>query len=206
MDKRKRIVIGISGASCSGKSWLARQIYNISPSNIVIFELDKYYKDIEYVKNLEFQHDNPDAIDYDRAFNDFKKLMNGEDISIPVYDYESHKICGWNTCSPTPVLIIEGLFAFADEKFRNMMDCKIWIEAMDSIKYERRINRDIKERGDNIVNAKRRYEHDVMPAYNKFVLKYKEYANLVYVNNYLNGPNKSSCNLINILINLFHKK
>lgn len=199
----KQFVIGISGASCSGKSWLAHQIYNINPSSFCIFELDKYYKDIEYVKKLRFQHDNPDAIDYDRAFADFKKLINGEKISIPVYDYESHKVCGWSTCLPAPVLIIEGLFAFANERFRNLMDCKIWVEAKETIRYERRINRDTTERGDNIVDAKHRYEHDVMPAYNKFVSKYKEYADLVYINNNLNDYLYKS---IEILINLFNEK
>lgn len=183
MGNTRRIVIGISGASCSGKSWLARQIYNTSPSNICIFELDKYYKDIEYVENLEFQHDNPDAIDYDRAFADFKKLMNGEDVSVPVYDYESHKVMGWNTCLSAPVLIIEGLFAFTDERFRDLMDCKIWVEAQDSIRYERRINRDVRERGDNLTDAKRRYEQDAIPAYTKYVKQYSEYANLIYINN-----------------------
>lgn len=203
MNKRQQIVIGISGASCSGKSWLARQIYNISPSKICIFEMDRYYKDIDYVKSLEFQHDNPDAIDYNKAFDDFKKLMYGEEISIPIYDYESHKANGWNTYSPTPVLIVEGLFAFADEKFRDVMDCKIWVEAKDSIRYERRMDRDIKERGATIANAKYRYEHNVMPAYSQFVKKYKEYANLLYINNKFNTFLYKS---IKNLINLFNEK
>ena len=190
-----------SGASCSGKSWLAHRIYNINPSNICIFELDKYYKDIDDVKNLKFQHDNPDALDYDKALGDFKKLMNGEDITIPIYDYESHKINGWTTCSPTPMLIIEGLFAFIDERFRNLMDCKIWVEAKDTIRYDRRINRDITERGDNPANAKHRYEHDVIPAYNKFISKNRNYANIVYVNNNVLGEdNGTLTKFIDILL------
>ena len=191
----KRLVIGISGASCSGKSWLARQLYNISPTNVCIFELDRYYKTMDYVKNLEFQHDNPNAIDYERAIGDFEKLMNGKEICSPIYDYKIHKVIGQNVSNPAHVLIVEGLFAFVDERFRNLMDFRIWVESQDVIKFKRRINRDVTERGDNPSDAKKRYEENVVPAFSKYIKQYKKYADFVY-----NNDNKSNASVFQSLV------
>lgn len=178
-----RFVIGISGASCSGKSWLAQQIHHIAPTKVCIFEMDKYYKEFDYVKNIEFQYDNPNAIDYDRALADCRRLLNGNTINSPIYDYTIHEVVGWSISTPAPVLIIEGLFAFVDERFRNLMDVKIWVEAKDKVRYERRISRDITERGDNPTDAQRRYEQDVVPAFYKYIKQYISYADFILENN-----------------------
>ena len=183
LNWRSKTVIGISGGSCSGKSWFSRKIKELRPNSVCLFDLDSYYKDVNYVNNLEFKHDNPDAIDYERALKDFESLLNGEVVEVPLYDYDTHEIVGKKICTPAPLIVIEGLFVFTNKKFLDRMNLKIWIEANETIKYRRRINRDIKERGDSLEGIKYRYVLNVRPAYRKYISPCKEYADVIYCNN-----------------------
>lgn len=181
-----KLTIGISGASGSGKTWFAKKIKNIQPNLVSIFTLDNYYKDVDYIRTLEYQHDNPHAVNYDKAFEDLDSLLNGNDIKMPIYDYNTHKIVDEKICTPTSLIICDGIFLFCNEKIRNRMDLKIWIETEENIRLERRINRDIKERGDNVEEVRKRYYRDVEPAYIKYIVQYKKYADLIYLNNCTN--------------------
>ena len=183
MNIKNSFVIGISGASCSGKTWLANIIKRKKPEIITIFSLDNYYKNISFVNSLEFRHDNPESIDYASALKDLKNLTNGIDTNIPEYDYETHAVTGHKLVRPTPITIIEGLFVFYNEKLRNLLDLKIWVECDKDTLLSRRIQRDIKERGDNYNEAFKRYTIYVIPAYNKYIEPYKIFSDII-VNSY----------------------
>jgi uridine kinase len=177
------IIIGISGASCSGKSWLAKKIKEVRPDDIGIFNLDSYYKDVAYVNQLDCRHDNPESVDYDLVLEDLELLLSGKEIRLPVYDYETHKVVGESICMPTPILIIEGLFVFTDKRLLDKMDLKIWVDADETLRYKRRLNRDLINRGDNIEEINTRYQSDVKPAFEKYIKPYKQYAQIIYLNN-----------------------
>ena len=175
-------VIGISGAVGSGKSWFANKLREAIPDTVCIFTLDSYSKDKEYVDTLEFRYDNPDAINYDDAFSDISKLLRGEIVNIPVYDYMSHAVVSEETFKSPAVLILEGLYAFSDQRFLDIMDVKIWIEVDEGTCLRRRINRDITERGETREDSIARHKNDSEPAYRKYYVKGSILSDCVYYN------------------------
>ena len=176
-------IIGISGASCTGKSWIAQKIQSLFPNDVCLFELDKYYKGWDYVEQLEFQHDNPSALDYDKVLKDIEDLCHNKVIQQPIYNYQTHQVVDYKICFPKKVIIIEGLFAFSDKRIRAKMDFKIWVEADERIKYERRVKRDVMKRGDTIIGVKERYSKYVLPAFKKYIEINKQYADINIINN-----------------------
>lgn len=175
-------VIGISGAVGSGKSWFANKLRKAIPDTVCIFTLDSYSKGKEYVDTLEFRYDNPDAINYDDAFLDISKLLRGEIVNIPVYDYMSHTVVSEETFKSPAVLILEGLYAFSDQRFLDIMDLKVWIEVDEETCLRRRINRDIAERGETREDSMARHKNDSEPAYRKYYAKGRILSDCVYYN------------------------
>lgn len=195
-------VIGISGASGSGKTWFAKKLSKELVVSSCIFTLDSYYKDVNYVNSIKYRHDNPSAVDFDRAYTDLQTLVNGNVLRLPVYDYDTHNVVSEKVIEPTTVIIVEGLFAFICERILGFMDFKIWIEANEIICYQRRISRDIMERGDSYDEVKLRYEQDVLPAYKEFIQNRKEKADCIFPNLLNNGEKPV---LIDVLKNSFGK-
>ena len=184
-----RTVIGISGPSCSGKTWLANKIKEVRPNSVCLFSLDSYYKEAAFVKTLENRYDNPRSINFDKALEDLVLLLNGHDVEVPIYDYDSFKVIGHKVCTPAPMTIIDGLFVFSNKSILDKMDLKIWVDAVDDLRYERRINRDIKERGRDLDEVIHRYASDVQPGYQKFIQPNINYADIILPNNSRNKDN-----------------
>lgn len=181
--KKRPFVIGISGAVGSGKTWFANQLKDLISKPVCIFTLDSYSKYEEYVNGLEFRYDNPLAIDYDKAYSDFSKLKEGIAVQLPVYDYASHSVVSEITYDSPAVIIIEGLYAFWDQRFLDAMDFKIWIETDEKLCKERRINRDMKERGESFEESMYRHINDSEPAYYKFYYVGRAIVNCIFLNN-----------------------
>jgi len=182
-NSTQRLVVGISGPSCSGKTWLAKKFTQIRPNSVSLFDLDSYYKNIEYVSQLEHKHDNPNAINFDDALCDLILLKNGNEVTIPTYNFETHKKYGDRVCKPAQLIIVEGLFIFANERLRREIDIKIWVDTGEGLRYQRRINRDTIERGRDFEEVLKRYDDDVLPGYQKFVLPLRSYADVIFENN-----------------------
>lgn len=192
---KKPYVIGISGASGAGKSWFAKKLSEELVVSSCIFTLDSYYKDVNYVNSIKYRHDNPSAIDFNRAYTDLQTLLNGKVLRLPIYDYDTHDVVSEKVIEPTTVIIVEGLFAFSDRRMVETMDIKVWIEAYEKIRFERRVLRDVDERGDTYNGAYTRILNDVEPAYKEFTQKNIECADCIY----LNIHNNKLPLLINIL-------
>ena len=178
-----KVIIGISGGSCSGKTWLANQIKSIRPQEVTIFDLDSYYKPQEYVSSLQYRHDNPEAINFELAIEQFRLLKNGEEITIPIYDFETHQIKGEKIIQPNPLIIVEGIFAFSHSWFKEQMDLKVWIDAKQEKCLARRIDRDIKQRGRSKEEVMHRYSRDVTPAYDNYIYPNRQDSDLFFENN-----------------------
>ncbi len=196
---KKSFVIGVSGATGSGKSWFAKQVKDLASDSIGVFTLDSYYKNNNYVNCLKYRHDNPDAINYDFAIVDLQNIINGHSIRVPQYDYETHKVIKYDIKEPMPIIIVEGLFAFSDERLRHLMDFLVWIEADYDVRLQRRINRDINERGDTIDSATERFTCDAEPAFQEIISINKQYADCVIFNNGNNHVSKTLLMLKNLL-------
>lgn len=179
---RKTIVLGISGASCSGKTWLASKFNHLYPSAVTVFDMDGYYRDINIVRTFDHRHDNPQSIDFENAIVDLVKLKEGHSINLPIYDFEKHIVVDRRPCAPAPIIIVEGLFAFANERFRRELDIKIWIEANADRRLERRYWRDTRERGRQPDEVFERYTKDVKPGFEKYIRPMRDFADAVIMN------------------------
>ena len=181
--EKSTFILGVSGASCSGKTWLTNQIKNIRPQEVTIFELDNYYKSIEYVSSLKYRHDNPDSIDFEKAIEDFKLLQQGQEITLPSYDFATHKVTGERIVIPTQFIIVEGIFAFSNPWLTQQMDLKIWVDTDEEKCLTRRIDRDTKERGRTSSQIIDRYRRDVSPAFKTYIYPHRKEADIYIENN-----------------------
>jgi uridine kinase len=182
-EQDSSIVIGISGGSCSGKTWLAHLFKKICSKSVCLFELDGYYKDLAYVNNLQYTHDNPDSIELSYAAFHLEQLKKGNKIEVPKYNFEHHRREGSQIYEPASIIVVEGVFAFADPVLLKEFDFKVWVEADDTIRYRRRLNRDLNERGRDKSEVAERYAQSVKPGYEKFIYPNRRNADITIHNN-----------------------
>ena len=149
------------------------------PGAVTLFDLDGYYKDRAYVRSLDHRHDNPSAINFENAIADLVTLKAGRSVKLPVYDFETHTVSGFRTCDPAPIILVEGLFAFANDRFRSELDVKVWITAATDRRLERRFERDAAERGRDPNEVLERYKRDVQPGFERYIRPMEDFADVV---------------------------
>src|SRR6185295_16399472 len=146
------MIIGICGGTGSGKTTVARRILeNVSDEQVVYLQQDSYYRNLGDMP-LELRHqinfDHPDALDNDLFANHLKALRAGEAIEMPVYDFTVHTRQSVTVhIEPKPIIIVEGILVFADAALRGLMDVKIFVDTADDLRFIRRLQRDVTERG-----------------------------------------------------------
>lgn len=181
---KKPIFIGISGGSGSGKTTIVNRIYSEVPEkSISIIEHDAYYKDqshITYDERCKTNYDHPFAFDTDLFVEHIKDLKNGQIIEKPIYDYEIHnrkkeKII----IEPKEIIIVEGLLVFYEERIRDLLDIKIFVDTDADIRIMRRIMRDMKDRGRSLDSIIAQYINTVRPAHEQFIEPSKKYADII---------------------------
>ena len=166
--KNSTIIIGIAGASASGKSLLANTIVKeLGSSQVVVISEDAYYKDH---RNMPFEdrgkinYDHPDALDHALLVKHLQQLQAGSPIEIPIYNYTLHtreektRKVGAHT-----IIVLEGILLFVDPKLRKMMDIRIYMDAPLDICLIRRLKRDMLERGRSLDSVLEQYLATVRP-------------------------------------------
>ena len=184
LSKKNTIIIGISGASASGKSLLANTIVNeLGSDQVVIISEDAYYKDhsnIPFEERAKINYDHPDAFDHQLLYNQLLDLQQGKSIEVPIYNHSQHirdketRRIGQHT-----IIVLEGILLFVERQLRDLMDIRIFMETALDICLIRRLKRDIKERGRSLDSVLKQYEDTVRPMYLQFIDPSKRYADLI---------------------------
>jgi uridine kinase len=164
------VLIGITGASGSGKTYFSKEL------KLDIISMDDYYKGIDMMDDNNF--DNPNAIDFNKFKKDLKLLKLGKVIKKPIYDFKIHKRVGHNDFSPSKYLIVEGLFVL-DKRIIDLFDILIFIEVSKETCLNRRIKRDIDERGRTKKEIIKQFNLYVWPSYLKYIEPKKKLAKIV---------------------------
>lgn len=178
------MIIGICGGTGSGKTTVARRILeNVSDEHVVFFQQDSYYRNLEDMP-IELRHqinfDHPDALDNDLFINHVKALRAGEAINMPVYDFSIHtRKAETIHVQPKPIMIIEGILIFVDAALRELMDIKIFVDTDDDLRFIRRLQRDVHERGRTVESVIKQYLETVRPMHQQFVEPSKRYADVI---------------------------
>jgi uridine kinase len=181
---RKPVVIGVAGGSGSGKTSVTKAINDsFKGHSILVLEQDYYYRDqshLPFEERLKTNYDHPLAFDNDLLMEHIEKLLRFEPINKPVYDYSIHtrsdKIIA---VEPKDVIILEGILILEDERLRNIMDIKLFVDTDADLRIIRRMQRDIKERGRTLDSVIDQYVNVVRPMHNQFIEPTKRYADVI---------------------------
>ena len=161
--QKKPLTIGISGGTGSGKTRFTKELLKrCDKDNVISISQDSYYKDLSnlsYQERCENNFDNPNSIDFDMLLSDLSTLLKNEGVCIPIYDFTTHtRKEEKEYISPKPIIILEGIFSLFDEKIRNLLEKKIYVDTPADIRILRRVKRDIKKRVRAPVKCRRGHE------------------------------------------------
>ncbi|MBD79461.1 MAG: uridine kinase [Crocinitomicaceae bacterium] len=185
----KPYIVGIAGGSASGKTSFINDLKNEFPlGKVTIVSQDNYYhpKEKQLIdENGKINFDLPESIDRASFHADVLKLMGNKSIQLKEYTFNvSPENAKSIMVKPASIIILEGLFVFHYEEIRKLIDLRVYIDVRDSIKLERRIKRDIKERGYPEDDVKYQWEHHVMPSYKRYLRPYRDDAHIIITNNH----------------------
>lgn len=182
-------IVGISGGSASGKTTLIQKLKQIfDESQLAVLSQDHYYKPIEFqIRNElgEINFDEPESLDLEKFLKDLELLEAGYSLEIEEYVFNNpNKIGSTIYIQPAKILLIEGIFIIGQSCIENKLDFKIFIDADEEIKYNRRLKRDSEERGMDKAEIHYQWHSQVLPSYQKYLLPHKEKADILITNNY----------------------
>ncbi|MFZ2315638.1 MAG: uridine kinase [Gammaproteobacteria bacterium] len=182
--KNNTIIIGISGASASGKSLLANTIVNeLGSDQVVVISEDSYYKDhsnIPFEERAKINYDHPDSLDHELLLSHLIQLQQGKSVEVPIYNHSLHsREKETRTIGKHAIIVLEGILLFVEQGLRELMDIRIFMETALDTCLVRRLKRDIKERGRSLDSVLKQYEETVRPMYLQFIDPSKRYADLI---------------------------
>lgn len=185
----KPIVIGVAGGSGSGKTTIVQLIMDaLVNEDIIVIRHDDYYKDqsdIPLEERIKQNYDHPLSLDNELLVKDLQELLRGHSIDKPLYDFTMHtRKEEKEKVNPAQVIIVEGILIFEDAALRSLMDIKVYVETDPDLRFIRRLQRDIRERGRSIDSVVKQYMATVKPMHYQFVAPSKRHADIMIPNHY----------------------
>jgi uridine kinase len=181
---KPHLLIGIAGGSGSGKTLVAKRIFDeLGSDKVIIIQQDSYYKDLSHLtleerKKQNFDH--PDAFDDQFLISQLRALLTGKSVDQPVYDYNIHsRKKETKRIGEHVIIVLEGILILHDPELRSLMDIKIYVDTDADVRLIRRIRRDVTERGRSLDSILNQYENSVRPMQLQFVEPTKRYADII---------------------------
>jgi uridine kinase len=189
----KPFVIGIAGGTGSGKTTVARRLYESLHLDAAVFlDQDSYYRDLaemplEERKRVNFDH--PDSMDSELLAAHIERLVAGESIEKPTYDFAAHtRAEKTSRVESRSVILVEGILLFAEARLRDLFDLKIFVDTEPDVRFIRRLQRDLELRGRTIDSVIDQYLTTVRPMHFEFVEPSKRYADIILPRGGNNAP------------------
>ncbi|KEI71174.1 uridine kinase [Endozoicomonas elysicola] len=196
--KQKTILVGIAGASASGKSLLADTLVEeLQSEHLCVISEDSYYKDQSHLsmeERVRTNYDHPESMDHDLMLEQMIQLKNGEEIDVPLYDYTQHnRREDTRKVNPARVVIYEGILLFTNPAIREAFDLRFFMDTPLDICLIRRMKRDILSRGRDVDSVIKQYLETVRPMYMQFIEPARQHADLIIPHG---GKNRIAIDLI----------
>lgn len=180
-------LVAIAGGTGSGKTTLAQAIADrLGRHRVALLPQDSYYRDhsdLSQGARATLNYDVPEAFDRPLFLRHLRALRSGLAIRVPVYSFASHtRTVQTRLTHPQPIVIVEGLLLLVDPKIRGLFDFKIFVDAPERVRFQRRLRRDITERGRAAISVLTQFFTTVQPAHEQYVEPTKVFADLVLLN------------------------
>ncbi len=184
MSKRGVLVIGIAGGSGSGKTTVAQTILQrVGPDRISFLQHDAYYKDLSGLpptQQIEVNFDHPNSLETELLSKHILQLKEGLPVEVPIYDFSTHSRTDRTyTVQPRGVILVEGILIFTEASLRDVFDVKLFVDTDPDLRFIRRLERDITERGRTLEMVVKQYLSTVRPMHLEFVEPSKRYADII---------------------------
>ncbi|WKX25466.1 uridine kinase [Tatumella ptyseos] len=203
------VIIGIAGASASGKSLIASTLYReirdqVGDEHIGVIPEDCYYRDQSHLtmeERIKTNYDHPNAMDHDLLLNQLQAIKAGQSIELPMYSYSEHtRMAKTQTLNPKKVIILEGILLLTDARLRNELNFSIFVDTPLDICLMRRMKRDVNERGRSMDSVMSQYQKTVRPMFLQFIEPSKQYADIIVPRG---GKNRIAIDILKAKINQF---
>jgi uridine kinase len=178
------LVIGIAGGSGSGKTTVAQEILQrVGSDRIAFLQHDSYYKDLRKLpstQRAEINFDHPNSLESELLIEHIASLRDGKAVEVPIYDFSTDsRTTKTFTVEPRRVILVEGILIFTEAALREMFDVKIFVDTDSDLRFIRRLERDITERGRTTQSVIQQYQSTVRPMHLEFVEPSKRYADVI---------------------------
>lgn len=186
--KNQCVIVGIAGASASGKSLIASTIYNelrekVGDHQIGVIKEDCYYNDQSHLsmeERVKTNYDHPNAMDHELLCAHLEQLIQGKAVEVPEYSYSEHtRMDETTTLTPKKVIILEGILLLTDPRLRDLMHATVFMDTPLDICLMRRLQRDVEERNRTMESVMTQYKETVRPMFMQFIEPSKQHADII---------------------------
>jgi uridine kinase len=183
-SEKKPIVFGVAGGTASGKTTVAEAILGaVGASQLAYLPHDAYYRDMIHLplsERAKLNYDHPESLETELLISHVEQLINGKSVEVPVYDFTEHRRTEQTrTVEPCPIILIDGILILTHPQLRELMDIKVYVDTDADVRFIRRLQRDMKERGRSLESVIEQYMGTVRLMHLEFVEPSKRYADVI---------------------------
>jgi uridine kinase len=183
-EEIRPVILGVAGGSGSGKTTVVRAITRrLGPDQVAVIHHDSYYRDASHLSpgdRSAINYDHPDSLETELLVRHLAELRQGRTVAVPVYDFAEHsRLQRREHVQPRKVVIVDGLLILWDRELRALMDIKVFVDTDADLRFIRRLERDIRERGRSAESVVQQYMRTVRPMHLEFVEPSKRYADVI---------------------------
>ncbi|MEZ4865349.1 MAG: uridine kinase [Caldilineaceae bacterium] len=177
-------IIGVAGGSGSGKTTVSHHLQEIFGSEIIAYlQHDSYYHDLSYLTSVAraaHNYDHPDSLDTALLVEHLQRLRQGKPVAVPIYDFATHtRSQSTRLVAPAPIILVEGILILAERALYDLMDLRIYIDTDADLRFIRRLQRDVRERGRTVESVIEQYLATVRPMHLQFVEASRRSADVI---------------------------
>jgi len=186
-------MIGVAGGTSSGKTTVSERLAELAGSEaLALIKLDSYYVALPgqtFEERTEFNYDHPDAFDWQLLNDHLAALANGATVPVPIYDFPNYdRTDQVRMLAPARIIVVEGILVLYEPTLRERFDLKVYIDTDADLRFIRRLQRDVAERGRTVDSVIAQYLESVRPAHEQFIEPSKRYADVIIPQGGMNVP------------------
>ncbi len=186
-------MIGVAGGTCSGKTTVSERLADLAGvERLALIKLDSYYVSLSHLpieERAKFNYDHPNAFDWPLLNAHLDLLAKGQPVPVPIYDFtiydRTDEVC---MLPPARIVVVEGILVLYEPDLRDRFDLKLYIDTDADLRFIRRLQRDVAERGRTPDSIIAQYLESVRPSHEQFIEPSKRYADVIFPQGGLNAP------------------